>query len=62
MSMQGHILELEKRHHAIEKEIESELQHSSADNLKIVELKRKKLKIKEEIVRHQAGNGAGRLH
>ncbi len=62
MSMQGHLVELEKRHQAIDKEIETELHHSSSDDLRIVELKRKKLKLKEEIARVQSSKPGGRIH
>jgi hypothetical protein len=49
MSLQGHLAELVRRHQAIEKEIETETLHPSSDDLRIVELKRKKLHIKDEI-------------
>lgn len=62
MSMQSHLVELEKRHQAIEKEIENELQHPSSSDLRIVELKRKKLKLKEEILKLQSGDSPRRLH
>ena len=49
MSLQGHLAELVRRHQAIEKEIETETLHPSTDDLRIVELKRKKLHLKDEI-------------
>ncbi|RFB78462.1 YdcH family protein [Methylovirgula sp. 4M-Z18] len=49
MSLQAHLSELERRHQAIEKEIEFERISPSSSDLKIVELKRKKLYLKEEI-------------
>ncbi len=49
MSLQAHLSELERRHQAIEKEIEFEQVSPSSSDLKIVELKRKKLYLKEEI-------------
>jgi hypothetical protein len=49
MSLQAHLSELERRHQAIEKEIEFERVSPSSSDLKIVELKRKKLYLKEEI-------------
>ena len=49
MSLQGHLAELERRHQAIEKEIETQTHRPSSDDLRIVELKRKKLHLKEEI-------------
>jgi len=51
MSLQGHIVELQRRHEALEKEIEKEQHYPQHDELKIVELKRKKLLIKDEIAK-----------
>ena len=51
MSLQGHIVELQRRHEALEKEIEREQHYPQTDELKILELKRKKLLIKDEIVK-----------
>jgi hypothetical protein len=53
MAIQAHITELERRHHELEKEIAEALKHNSIDDLKIVELKRQKLQIKDEIERLQ---------
>jgi hypothetical protein len=49
MSLQGHIVELQRRHEALEKEIEKEQHHPRLDEKKVLELKRKKLQIKDEI-------------
>lgn len=51
MSIESHLAELEKKHRAIEREIETELMHPSSDEVKLSSLKRKKLKIKDEMVR-----------
>ncbi|AXK83206.1 DUF465 domain-containing protein [Pseudolabrys taiwanensis] len=51
MSMQSHLAELEKRHKALEVEINDCLAHPAVDDLKVVELKRKKLLVKDEIAR-----------
>jgi hypothetical protein len=51
MSMQSHLAELEKKHEALEQEINECLTHPAVDDLKIVELKRKKLLVKDEIER-----------
>ncbi len=51
MSMQSHLAELEKRHQALEDEINECLAHPAVDDLKVVELKRKKLLVKDEIAR-----------
>jgi hypothetical protein len=53
MAIESHRAELEKRHHALEQEINEALAHPSADGLKIAELKRKKLHLKDEIARLQ---------
>ena len=49
MSLESHLSELVRRHRAIEEAIASEEIHPSADELKVHELKRKKLLLKDEI-------------
>jgi hypothetical protein len=51
MSMQSHLAELEKRHQALEQEINDCVAHPASDDLLIAELKRRKLQVKDEIVR-----------
>lgn len=51
MALQSHLAELERRHQALEKEIEQELLHPSSDDLRLLELKRRKLQLKDEIER-----------
>lgn len=51
MSLQSHLAELQKRHQALEIEINECLAHPAVDDLIIVELKRRKLLVKEEIER-----------
>ena len=58
MSMQSHLSELERRHRALEDEIAEALSHPSTDDLKIAELKRKKLQVKDEIARLRQEAGA----
>jgi hypothetical protein len=53
MSIESHLAELEKKHRAIEREIEVELTHPNADDVKVSSLKRKKLRIKDEMTRLQ---------
>jgi hypothetical protein len=53
MSMQTHLAELERRHRALEAEINEARAHLSIDDLEIVELKRRKLLVKDEIARLQ---------
>ena len=51
MTVQAHLAELEKRHDALEREIQTELLRPSGDDLKVVTLQRQKLQLKEEIER-----------
>ena len=51
MTMQAHLAELEKRHRALEDEIQEAMMHPSVDDLKIAELKRRKLQVKDEIAK-----------
>jgi hypothetical protein len=51
MSMQSHLAELEKKHQALEDELTECLTHPAVDDLRIVELKRRKLQVKDEIER-----------
>ena len=53
MSMEAHLAELERRHRALEAEINEAQAHPSVDDLQIVALKRRKLKVKDEIARLQ---------
>jgi hypothetical protein len=49
MAIDARIRELGTRHQHLEREIEEELRHPSADSLRVYELKRQKLKLKEQI-------------
>jgi hypothetical protein len=51
MAIESHLAELERRHQALEQELSEALSHLSSDDLKIVELKRRKLHVKDEIAR-----------
>lgn len=51
MSLQTHVGELERRHEALEREIQDAIAHPSTDDLKIAELKRRKLLLKDEITK-----------
>lgn len=55
MSLQGHLVELERRHEALKKEIEQEQSYRRRDEVKIHELKRKKLQLKDEITKLRQG-------
>jgi hypothetical protein len=54
MSPQEHLVELKAQHRALESQIADALAHLSTDDAKIVELKRRKLQVKDEIARMQA--------
>ena len=51
MSIQSHLAELERKHQALEQEIAEAMAHPSSDDLKIAELKRRKLQVKDELAR-----------
>ena len=58
MSIQSHLAELERRHQALELELSEAMAHPSIDDLRIAELKRRKLQVKDEIARLRNTNGA----
>ena len=51
MAIQAHLVELERKHRTLESELHDALMHLSTDDLQIVELKRKKLHLKDQIER-----------
>ena len=51
MSLQNHLSELERRHGNLERQIAKERIHPAADGVKVAELKRRKLVLKDEIVK-----------
>jgi hypothetical protein len=51
MSIRAHRAELERRHQALQQEIYKSQKHHSCDDLKIAELKRRRLLVKDEIAR-----------
>lgn len=51
MAIQAHLVELERKHKVLESELHDALVHLSTDDLRIVELKRRKLMLKDEIQR-----------
>lgn len=55
MPLHTSLASLERQHQALEREIEEELAHPGADPLRVSELKRRKLVLKDEIarLRHQ---------
>jgi hypothetical protein len=51
MALQAHLVELERKHKSLENELHEALVHLSTDDLQIVELKRRKLMVKDQIER-----------
>jgi hypothetical protein len=51
MAIQAHLVELERKHRVLEGELHDALVHLSTDDLRIVELKRRKLMVRDEIER-----------
>jgi hypothetical protein len=49
--MQAHLAELERKHEALETELADAMAHPSVDDSIIIELKRRKLHVKDEIAR-----------
>ena len=49
MAVEARIRELGSRHHSLDKAIQDELSRPAADDTRLRELKRQKLKLKEEI-------------
>ncbi|PTV93855.1 hypothetical protein C8J27_11122 [Rhodobacter aestuarii] len=54
MSVGSHIAELRKKHEALSEEVEVALRTPSFDDLQISEMKKQKLRLKEEIARLEA--------
>ncbi|MBT9369319.1 DUF465 domain-containing protein [Rhizobium sp. CSW-27] len=51
MTIQAHIASLEKKHGALEEELQAVLASPSSDDREIADLKRRKLKIKDQMER-----------
>lgn len=56
MALDAHVSELSDKHRALEKKIEHELARPSTDNLTVAQLKREKLRIKDELTRLRSQN------
>jgi hypothetical protein len=56
MAIEAHLIELERKHRLLENELHDAQRHLSTDNLWIVELKRRKLMVKDEIERLRHAN------
>ena len=51
MALDAHIDELSGKHRALDRQIQEEIAHPSSDPLKIAELKRQKLLLKDRMAR-----------
>jgi hypothetical protein len=51
MPMESHLAELERRHAALDRDIAQEWARPGADEIKLAELKRRKLQLKDEIAK-----------
>lgn len=51
MNIDGYLVSLEAKHTSLEQAISDEIQRPNPDNLRITQLKREKLKLKERIER-----------
>ena len=49
MAIEARIRELDARHRSLESQIEDEMSHLSSDDLRVRELKRQKLRLKEQV-------------
>ncbi len=59
MSIQSHLQELKRRHAAIEQELSREMNSPASDPLRVAELKRKKLVLKDQMSKL---NGSSTVH
>jgi hypothetical protein len=57
MAIQAHLVELERKHRVLENELHDALVHLSTDDMRIVELKRRKLMVKDAIERLRLTTG-----
>ncbi|CAM5330822.1 hypothetical protein AFEL58S_00922 [Afipia felis] len=62
MAVQARLVELERKHRVLEGELHEALKNLSTDDVRIAELKRRKLLLKDEIERLRASSGGQTLH
>ncbi len=51
MSLETHLVELERKHRVLDMEIAQELQHAQSNEEKVASLKRRKLQLKDTITK-----------
>ncbi len=56
MSIESHLAELNRRHAALERELQDAQSHPSIDTILLTALKRRKLQVKEQIDRISAAS------
>ena len=54
MPLDVELSELEQKHQALERELADEMSHPLADSLRVAELKRRKLMVKDQMTRLQS--------
>jgi hypothetical protein len=62
MSRETHLAALGQRHDALDKEIAKELVYPAKDELKLAEMKRRKLQLKDEIAKLQCDRSSPSMH
>jgi hypothetical protein len=62
MSRETHLAALGQRHEALDKEISKELAYPAKDEIKLAEMKRRKLQLKDEIAKLQTYQSIPTLH
>ena len=59
MPLRNHMTELERKHQALEREIDDALAHPSTDDLRVSQLKRRKLQLKDELSKLRQSGSPG---
>jgi hypothetical protein len=62
MTLAAHLAELSEKHRMLEMKIREEMAHPCADESRIIQWKREKLRLKDEMARLQRTNGSLRHH
>jgi hypothetical protein len=62
MSLESHLAELERRHEALDRDIAKEWGYPSVDEVKLAELKRRKLQLRDEIAKLRSAERIETLH
>lgn len=52
MTISSHVSELKRKHDALSQQVEEAQKSPSSDDLTVVKLKKQKLRLKEEIIKH----------